>query len=78
MAQYYFSQSKVASAYMAPTSPMFETQAAQVQYTLYEDLARNIDSGVSQFFKDYLTVKHIFITADDDFIVFRKGTRNWL
>jgi hypothetical protein len=49
-----------------------------VQYTLYEDLARNVDVGISQYLKDYLSVKHTFITADNDFVVFRKGTRNWL
>lgn len=78
LTQYYFSQSSVVNAYKAPNSAMFETQAAQVQYNLYEDLARNIDTPFSQYLKDYMSIKHAFISGDDDFIVFRRGTRNWL
>lgn len=51
---------------------MFETQAAQVQYNLYEDLARNIDSNISQYLKDNLAVRHIFICGDDDFMVYQR------
>jgi hypothetical protein len=57
---------------------MFETGAAQVQYNLFEDLARNIDSNISQYLKDDLAVRHLFVCGDDDFMVYRKGTRNWL
>jgi hypothetical protein len=78
MVQYYFSQSSTVSAYKAPNTALFDTQSGQVQTNLYEDLAKNIDSNVSVFLKDYLSVKHTFITGDDDFIVYRKGTRNWL
>lgn len=78
LTQYYFSQSSVVNAYKAPSTPMFETQAAQVQTNLYEDLARNIDANISQYLKDDLAVRHLFISGDDDFIVYRKGTRNWL
>jgi hypothetical protein len=78
MVQYYFSQSSVANAYKAPNSALFDTQSGTVQSNLYEDLARNLDANISQFLKDYLSVKQAFISGDDDFVVYRKGTRNWL
>lgn len=78
LTQYYFSQSSAVNTYKAPNTAMFETYASQVQSNLYEDLARNLDSSFSQYLKDELSVRHIFVTADDDFIVFRRGIRNWL
>lgn len=47
-------------------------------YNLYEDYGKNIDTNISQYLKDYLNIKQVFLTADDDFICYRKGTRNWL
>lgn len=66
------------NAYKAPNGALFETQAAAVQASLYEDLGRNYDTQFSQYLKDELSVRHVFVSGDDDFIVFRRGTRNWL
>lgn len=80
LTQYYFSQSSTVSAFKAPNTNglLFEAHSAQVQANLFEDLGKNIDTQISQFFKDYLSVKQIFITGDDDYITYRKATRNWL
>ena len=78
LVQYYFTQSSVVVAYKAPTTYLFESQSVTVQSKLFDNLAKNADITFSQFFKDYLSVRHIFITADDDFITYRKATRNWL
>lgn len=78
MVQYYFSQNSVINTIKAPNTYLFETQSAQVQTNLYEDLAKNVDTQISQYLKDYLSIKQIFITGDYDFITYRKATRNWL
>lgn len=78
MVQYYLSQPAVVTAYKAPNAYLFETQSGQVQANLYEDLGKNIDTAFSQYLKDYLSVRQVFISGDDDFIVFRRATRNWL
>jgi len=41
-------------------------------------MGRNLDKNISQFFKDYLSVKNIFIVGDSDFISYNKALRNWL
>ena len=66
------------SAIKAPTTLLFESHSAQAQYNVYDDLARNLDTNFTQYLKDYLSVKQIFITGDDDYITYRKATRNWL
>jgi len=78
LVQYYFSQAPIVAAYKAPNTALFESQSSQVQANLFEDLAKNVDSSFSSFFKDYLSVKHVFLTGDDDLITFRKATRYWL
>lgn len=78
MTQFYFSQASVVSAYKAPNSALFESQSAQTFANVYEDLGRNIDSTISQYLKDNLSVKQVFLAADDDFISFRKGIKNWV
>jgi hypothetical protein len=80
MIQYYFSQQSVINAYKAPNPAnlLFEAHSSQVLANLYEDLGRNYDVNISQAFKDYLSVKEIFITGDNDFITYRKSTKYWL
>lgn len=80
MVQYYLSQTSVINALKAPTTNnlLFEAHAAQVRENLFEDFGRNFDSQISQFLKDYLSVKQIFVTGDYDYITYRKATRNWL
>ena len=78
MTQFYFSQASVANIYKAPNSGLFESQSAQAFANVYEDLGRNVDSNISQYLKDNLSVQQIFLAADDDYIAYRKGIRNWL
>lgn len=78
MIQYYFSQSATVTAYKAPSEALFDSQSAWVQSKLYGDLAKNIDTNITQFLKDYLSVKNIFISGNDDFICYKKATRYWL
>lgn len=78
MTQYYFSQASVVTAYKAPNTGLFESQSAQSFANVYEDLARNIDANISQYLKNSLSVQQIFLAADDDYIAYRKGIRNWL
>ena len=75
---YYFSQDSVVSKYKAPTTGLFETQSAFVLSNLYEDMGRNYDTKISQYFKDYLSVKHMFIVGDSDFISYKKAVQTWL
>lgn len=49
-----------------------------MQYNLYDDYGKNIDANLSQVTKDFLSLKHIFVSGDYDYIVYRKATRNWL
>lgn len=78
MVFYYFSQDNIVSKYKAPTKLLFQGQSGLVFSNLYEDMARNLDKNISQFFKDYLSVKNIFIVGDSDFISYNKALRYWL
>jgi hypothetical protein len=80
MVQFYFSQPSVASTYKAPSTNnlLFEAHSALVQARLSEGLGRNINNNISQFLKDYVFVKAIFITGESDYITFRRATRSWL
>lgn len=78
MIQYYFSQPSTVTAYKAPNQALFDSQSAWVQYKTYADLAKNMDTQFSQYFKDYLSVKNIFIAGDNDFICYKKAVLNWL
>lgn len=78
MIQYYFSQSSVVTAYKAPNQALFDSQSPWVQSKIYADLAKNMDTDFSRYLKDYLSVKNIFISGDDDFICYRKAVRYWL
>ena len=61
MIQYYFSQTATVAAYKAPNQALFDSQSAWAQSRVYADLAKNLDNDFSQYFKDYLSVKNIFI-----------------
>ena len=64
--------------YKAPTSRLFETQSGYISNRTYVDFAKNYTKELSQFMKDYLTVKHWFIVGDSDYICYKKATKNWL
>lgn len=76
--QYYLSQSAVVSALKAPTNKMFDTQSNLVWGKTFIDLAINKTSSLSSFMKDYLTVKHWFISGSNDFISYKQSIRFWL
>ena len=78
MTQFYFSQASVVNAYKAPNSALFESQSSQTYANVYEDLGQNVDANITQYLKDNLNVPQIFLAADDDFIAFRRGIKNWL
>ncbi len=78
MIQYYLSQSDTITKFKAPTTRLFETHSAYISNKTYVDLAKNYTKEISQFMKDYLTVKHWFISGENDFIAYKKAVRNWL
>ena len=78
MIYYYFSQDATVSKYKAPNSIFFEGQSAAVFSNIYADMGKNYNDNISQFFKDYLSVKNVFIVGDSDYISYKKAFRNWL
>lgn len=44
----------------------------------YVDIAKNYTKDISQFMKDYYSVKHWFIAGQNDYISYYKGVRNWI
>lgn len=78
MIQYYFSQSTVATQFKAPTSPLFETQSNWVWSKTYSDFAVNKTTNLSQFMKDYYSVKHWYISGDYDYIAYKQSLKFWL
>ena len=78
MIQYYFSQSSTISAFKAPTTKLFDTQSNWVANKTFVDLAVNKTTSLSQFMKDYLTVKHWYVSGDKDFIAYKQSLKNWL
>lgn len=78
MIQYYFSQSSVVNTYKAPNSRLYETQSNWIANKTWTDLAINKTVNVSQYMKDYLTVKHWYVTGDSDYIAYKSSLRYWL
>ena len=78
MIQYYFSQPSVVTQFKAPTGHLFESQSNWVFSKTYNDFAVNKTSFLSQFMKDYLSVKHWYVSGDYDYIAFKQSLRFWL
>jgi hypothetical protein len=78
MIQYYMSQSATVAKYKAPTTRMFETQSNWIVNKTYVDMAKNKTANLSQYMKDYLTVKHWFVSGNKDYIAYTKSLKNWL
>lgn len=78
MIQYYFSQPSTVSIFKAPTIKLFETQSNWVANKTFVDLAVNKTSNISQFMKDYLNVKHWYVSGDKDFIAYKQALRIWI
>lgn len=78
MIQYYFSQSSTVSQWKAPTGRLFESQSGYVFNKTYADMAKNYTTDLSQFMRDYYSVRHWFIQGQVDYISFYKGLRYWV
>ena len=76
--QYYFSQSANIQKFKAPTDHLFEAQSSQVFFNTYANQAKNLTKEISGFTKDYLDVRHLFITGSRDYISYKKGNLAWL
>lgn len=78
MIQYYFSQSSVVTQFKAPTAHLFELQSNWVYSKTFNDFAVNKTQALSQFMKDYLSVKHWYVSGDYDYIAFKQSLKFWL
>lgn len=74
----YFSLPATVNAYKAPNALLFEAHSYLTIAKIFEDYGKNIDTSISSFLKNFFSVKQVFLTGDDDFITYRKATRNWL
>ncbi len=41
-------------------------------------MAKNYTSALSQFTRDYNSVRHWFVEGQSDYIAYYKGVRNWI
>jgi hypothetical protein len=78
MIQYYFSQPSIVSAFKAPNSYLFESQSSWTWSKGFTDFAVNKTANLSQFMKDYLSVKHFYISGDYDYIAYKQSLRFWM
>lgn len=78
MIQYYFSQPSAVAAFKAPASRLFESQSSWTWSKGFTDFAVNKTSNISQFMRDYLSVKHFYISGDYDYIAFKQSLRFWM
>ena len=78
MIQYFFSQPVTVTKLKAPNNRIFESHSAYVNNKTYADLSKNYTKEISQFMRDYLTVKHWFVVGTSDYISYNKAVRNWL
>ncbi len=78
MIQYYFSQSNIVTLFKAPTVRLFETQSNWAWSKTYADFAVNKTASLSQFMKDYFSVKHWYVSGDYDYIAFKQSLKFWL
>ncbi len=78
MIQYYFSQPSVVSAWKTPTAKLFEGQSGWIYNKTFVDLSKNYTSSLSQFMRDYFSVRHWFVVSSNDYIGYNKGVRSWL
>lgn len=78
MIQYYFSQSSIVSSFKAPSNKLFDTQSNWVANKTYADIGVNKTISLSKYMKDYLSVKHFFISGDKDYIAYKQSLKYWL
>lgn len=78
MIQYYFSQSSIVAAWKAPNNKLFEAQSGYIYNKTYVDLAKNYTSAISQFTRDYNSVRHWFVEGQNDYISYSKAVRSWI
>ena len=78
MIQYYFSQSSVIAKWKAPTTKLFESQSGYIFNKTYVDMTKNYTTSISQYFRDYYSIRHWFVQGRYDYIAYYKGLRNWM
>ena len=78
MIQFYLSQPSTVNTLKAPTTRLFQAHSPKAQAQLYTDMAKNYDANITQYLRDYLSVKNIFIAGNNDFISYRKAIKDWL
>jgi hypothetical protein len=78
MIQYYFSQNSVVSQWKAPTVRLFESQSGYIFNKTYVDMIKNYTTPVTQYFRDFYSVRHWFVQGRYDYISYYKGLRNWI
>ena len=76
--QYYLSQSTVAASLLAPSTSFFESQANFFQGNVYAEQAQTNAQNISNFMRDYLSVRYMFVTGNLDYISYYKASRAWL
>jgi hypothetical protein len=76
--QYYLTTPAAVALYTAPTNLWFETQTNVLQANTYVDEAKNYTLNISQYMRDYLDVKFLYLCADQDFISYSKAMLNWV
>jgi hypothetical protein len=78
MIQYYFSQTNNVNSFKAPTTRLFDTHSNWISNKTYADLSVNKTTSLSKFMKDFLSVKHWFVSGDKDYIAYKNGLKYWL
>lgn len=78
LVQYYLTTPAAVALYTAPTNLWFETQTNVLQANTYVDEAKNYTLNISQYMRDYLDVKFLYLCADQDFISYSKAMLNWV
>ena len=76
--QAYLSQSSIATQHLASTSHFFEQQAAFFQGNVYAELSQNWATNISNYMRDYLSVKFLFVSGTLDLVSYWKAARGWL
>ena len=78
MIQYYFSQTATVAAWKAPTTKLFEAQSGYIYNKTFLDISKNYTSAISQFTRNYFSVKHWFVEGQTDYISYYKAVRTWI
>lgn len=76
--QYYLSVSSNAKDLLVDTSNVFERQSNYFQSNVYAEQAQSFTQNITNFMRDYSSVKFLFIAGTLDYLSYYKATRSWL